>query len=768
MAEPAAAEPPRLLRQRDLQSPVRAASGDLLFLAGGHLRADDAVYFRPVDGGVSLRAALMPGATDANAMVVKVPSQLESGRRYAIEVVGASGDRVEPVLINDARPAWFLPRSLPPSGADAGLTRELRIVGRNLAPAGITTTMARLRGPRDVALEPIPAEAGLAEFVIRARVPEEVPAGDYRVEVTRDGANWVAVEQRLRVDGGSRSARAFDVADPRFGGCAPDDDRDDVDCVIAAFAAAAGGGGDVRFAAGTWDLDEIGRRSGWSGLAVPRGVNLRGAANVGSRLRVGRAGAASPATLFSLTGNNRVADIAFEDRGPAKDTEHHAFLRLGPGWKTVAAGSPPVADTTITGNHFQGRTLSIADSGVPIRGLVITNNRFRARRLALSLGGDSRNERTTFRIEDAVITGNRFEPGGFLDLRNRQGAYASELGAGERVDFSGNVADGASIAGLDSPGDARGWRAAFFWHLQGPQEQVLISGNDIRCAGDKAGDGEAIALDGNHNTFAFDETRIVIDASADGVTVADPPARPARDYRGHWVQVAVGPGLGQSRRIVAVTRDPTTQRTTFRVSPGWDVRPAGGSSRISVGRTFWQTIVAGNSIDERAPRCGHGNRSGPHGGGISIWAQTSDSTVAFNRQFATNGIVIQQAFAAEQTTYQYFLDVRGNRIEGAYDARRGLAGITGSHGAAPDRLTPVAAFGVTISGNEISLGRDATQAAITFAPTWYRGPAPHAWPLIDRPLIFGNDFSGTPRGVDIAAQALVRDAVQAANRCCAH
>jgi hypothetical protein len=766
MAERAAADPPRLLQRRDLQAPVRVSAGGLLFLAGGNLRADDTVSFRPLDGGTPLAAELVPGTADANALVARVPSGVDAATRYAIDVVGSSGERAAPALVNDARPLWFLPLTLPARGADAGLGREIKIVGRNLAPAGIPSTAVRLRGPRSVALAtlPAPADTGIEDFVVRALVPEDLPLGDYRIDVTRDGRNWVTLDDPLRIEALPKPAAVFDVADPRFGACAPDDDRDDLDCVLAALNGAAARGGEVRFAPGTWDLDAIGERSAWSGIVVPAGVSLRGAANLASRLRVGRAGVHATFTLFTLTGRNRVSGLVFEDRGPAVVVEQAAFLRLGRRWNEVPAGTS-LSHITIEGNLFQGRTLSVADAGLPIRGLVITHNRFRARRLALSLGGDSRNERTTYRIEQAVIAHNVFEPGSYLDVRNRQGTFASEIGAGERLDFSDNVADGAATAGLDSPGDARGWRAAFFWHLQGPQERVLISRNDIRCSGDKAGDGEAIALDNTHNTSAFDDARNVIAADADRVSILGPAANPTRDYRGHWVQVAAGPGLGQSRRIVAVTRDPATLRTTFVISPGWDVVPVAGSSRISVGRTFWQTLITGNVIDERTPRCQHANRNGPFGGGISVWAQTSDSTVAFNRQFATNGITIQQLFATDQTIYQYFLDVRGNRIEGAYDPRRGLAGISGSHGAAPDRATPVAAFGVTISDNDISLERDATQAAISNVPTWYRGPEPHSWLLVDRPLIFDNRLGDSRRGVDRSSQPLVRGTVLSGNRC---
>ena len=74
-----------------------------------------------------------------------------------------------------------------------------------------------------------------------------------------------------------------------------------------------------------------------------------------------------------------------------------------------------------------------------------------------------------------MIARNVFEPGSYLDSAIGQGTHATEFGAAERMDFSDNLANGAALEGLDSPADARGWRAAFFWHLQGPQEQLLIA-----------------------------------------------------------------------------------------------------------------------------------------------------------------------------------------------------------------------------------------------------------------------------------------------------
>ena len=46
-------------------------------------------------------------------------------------------------------------------------------------------------------------------------------------------------------------------------------------------------------------------------------------------------------------------------------------------------------------------------------------------------------------------------------------------------------------------------------------EMLLISGNSASCTGDKAGDGEAIALDNNANTFGLSAASPVLAATQD-------------------------------------------------------------------------------------------------------------------------------------------------------------------------------------------------------------------------------------------------------------
>lgn len=782
---PALGAPPLLYRTPGMQSPVRTGPGELLLLGGANLSADNDVVLRADSGQIIAGVEVIRAASDEQALVLRTPEQLDANQAYSIAVNNRDGSSIA-VALNDARPGWLTPDSLPTAGAPPGLAREVKIVGRNLKAAGIPATLVRLRGPRTVLLKSLAASERaqeLDEFVTRVVVPA-LPRGAYSVALSRDGKHWVDLPMPLRIEPVPAPKAELPVESAEFGACRADDERDDTPCIVAAIAAAQRrGGGIVRFGEGKWQIDEPGVAgvSAGEGIVVPRGVDLAGNAARGARLVRGPKWRQTKAdATFTLLGDNTVTGLALIDDTRLRESKDDpVFLRVGRTWQRVGLDTTAAERITnnvvITNNQFAGSAVSVADGGMPIRRLVITNNMFRAYRLALAFAGSSHNVRDVYRVEDSVIARNVFEPGSYLDSAIGQGTRATEFGAAERMDFSENLANGAALGGLDSPADARGWRAAFFWHLQGPQEQLLIADNDVSCSGDKAGDGEAIALDANHNTFALTGALGVLTADANSVGILGPVAarqgRHAIDtktfYVGHWLQISDGRGVGQSRRIVALDYEPQSRRTTFRVAPAWDVVPMPADSRVVVGRAFWQTFVVGNRIDHRQPLCRKSNRTAPRGGAILMWAQSSDSVIAFNRQFDTNGIGFQQMSNLAGTTLQSFLEIRGNKLTGEYTAGRADSqqGIWGSHGASPDQPPPVAGFGVLIAVNEITAADNARGPAISLPATWYRGPAPHDWTVIDRMLIYKNEIRGGGTGVEIVANALARRSVLLSNRC---
>jgi hypothetical protein len=780
----AAAAPPVLYHQDVNESPVSAGPDDLLLLAGYGFAPDDVVVYRAVSNSVEYSAtpAAMPAHSDAEfgvapvvstagvpfSLTIRLPASLRSHQTYALWVRSAGGEWSLPVGINDVRPLWFSPAYVYASAAPAFLPRELKVIGRNLDRA----TQIRLIGPSPFSAAAEPASGILEEYVARAPLPGQMTPGKYRVQVNQDGTHWVEVRgQSFEVLESRASAAQFSVSDPRFGGCRPDDGADDTACILRAIAAAERVGGTVYFGPGIWDLIDVGEAGllGREGIVVNRGVRLLGAGADVTRVRRHREWnehVTRPA--FTLVGDTEVSGFTFSDLQIYRPGDRASpFLQVGESWQGVASGgarsTAPAADNVvITRNIFDKVWVAVGTGGLPINRLFITYNTFGAYNSALSLSGDQYNTAYKYRIDDSVIDYNVFKPGSKLDVSEKSGTLASELGAGHRLDFSGNVADGASTDYLYMADDARGWRAAFFWGLTGNVEEVLVSQNKATCTGDKIGDGEAIALDNNTNTFPFAEAPAVVHATADSLSVRAPLAarQHGRDipissyYIDHWIQIVSGPGLGQARRIVSYVTDAVSGVTTFKVAPQWDVVPAPGSTRMAVGREYWQLYVVGNEIDNRQPLCQKSNRSRRVAGGITLWAQSADSVIAGNRQYDSGGILVQQVYVtpehpcADCTMNGYFhsfLDIRANLIDGEYDWANdcSVSGIALGAGAAPWRETapPTVGFGISISHNSIRRADAEFGGAIAQLNSWSAGPAPHRWPLSDNVLIHHNSIA---------------------------
>jgi hypothetical protein len=336
---------------------------------------------------------------------------------------------------------------------------------------------------------------------------------------------------------------------------------------------------------------------------------------------------------------------------------------------------------------------------------------------------------------------------------------ASEIGAGDRLDFSGNSADGTSTEYLYAPDDPRGWRAAYFWNMNGNFEEMLVSQNEASCTGDKIGDGEAIAYDNNGNTFAFELAPTVSGATSSSVAVSariadrqnnrDIPL--ASYYIGHWVQIVSGAGLGQARRITSYETDPVSHQTNFRVAPDWDVIPVPGTTRIAIGREFWQTYTLDNLVDHRRPPCQKSNRTRHNAGVITMYAQSADSVIEGNMQHDTAGILAEEGYIVPDhpchdctagTFLQSFLEVRANTIDGEYDWDTDCSdsGIATAIAVSPigDPLPPTLGYGVSISHNTIRHADATRGGAIAQTDPWFAGPEPHRWPSSDNQLIYQN------------------------------
>lgn len=781
---------PRIYAQPYYESPVRGNPDDLLMLPGYGFSADDAVVYRAIydtTAAAALKApAALPAESDSEfgratvvstadipySLTVMLPRNLRVGQSYVLWVRNSAGDWSNGVRINDARPLWITPAFVYSSAPLASLAREIKIVGRNLAASAGHSTRVQLIGPQRITQTVSSrAEPGalLDDYVARVPLPARLAPGNYRVLVSRDDSSWVPVEgQSLEVRPDPKAAARFAVDEPRFGGCRADDGRDDAACIVAAIAAASkAGGGVVYFGPGKWDLIDakLAGSAAGEGILVAPGVQLRGAGSEVTRLqRHASWNQPGPAPAFTLLQRTSVQGFTLADLQIYRANDlAGAFLQLGVDPQRAAAdGSGSlVSEILITRNVFDKPMVAIGSTGLPIERLIVADNVFGAFHSALQLTGDRYNVRQLYRIDDSIIAHNVFKPGSKLDMIQKTGTGVSELGAGHRLDFSDNNADGNSTEYLYSPDDARGWRSAFFWNLGGNVDESLIAGNSASCTGDKVGDGEAISFDNNVNTFAFAGAVPVLRADADHVEVATELAarQNARDvpvesyYVGHWVQIVSGPGLGQVRRIVGYSRDPATHSTRFEIAPAWDVLPDARLTRMTVGREYWQVYTIDNRVDNRRPLCKKSNRSRKVAGNIGLWAQGADMVIAGNRQYDSDGIFLYQAYMTPehpcadctmQGFFQSAIEVRGNVIDGEYDWNTdcSVSGITVGIAAAPWEATPPPSVGVgvSIAHNTIRHADSQYSGAIAQVSTWYSGPEPHRWPLSDNVLIHHNDI----------------------------
>ncbi len=757
------------------ESPVRAGPDDLVVLAGDGLSAQDVVVYQafaagepapeppaavPAHSTADLGVADIVSAQSALMLTIRLPGAILADRSYLIRVRTPDGQWSNAAAINDPRPLWLSPSILYASASRASLPRYLKVIGRNLQPRAGVPLMIRLRGARSYVLQqPLGSEGNVSveRYAALRRLPPTLAPGEYRVAVSADSKDWIEVPgPALRVQADPETPQEFLPSDRQFGGCRPDDTLDDTACIAAAIQAAAAARGSVVLGRGIWDVSA-------GMLVLPEGVTLRGEGPRNTRLiRHDLPGTDTDRPLVTLLGRNEVRGIWFAtDHIFGRHDRSRPILQLGYRFMDAISTAPaaPVRDVSIYDNVFDKSFGAIVDGGAPIERLMVTFNRFGDYHVALELGGDRRNVKSRFGIADSIISHNTFIAGSHVDPGQNQGVLVSEIGASNRLDLSDNIADGSSREFLNAREDAPGWRAAFFFHMNDSHEMLLISNNAATCTGDKAGDGEAVALDNNANTFGLSAAAPVVKASLNEVRINRPlvavqngrAVDPAAYYVGHWIRVVQGRGIGQVRRIVSYRLDPSSGGGAFSVDPPWDVPPAAGESLVTIAREFWQVYVVGNTVDQRKPLCTKANITRPKGGAISIWGESSDVAVEGNRQFDTDGIIFQQQYGAEEpgcgecrseTTIPSFLEIRGNLIDGEYDwdSACSISGIMGSYAAAPNRrlVPPLLSVGVSISHNDIVHADGLGGGAITIQPTWYRGPSGYAKPLVEGILIDHN------------------------------
>jgi hypothetical protein len=758
---------PAVFHSRDYQSLVHAGPDEVIAIGGYGFSASDRVVYGaqsgPHPGAVpthdSADSGLAPVISVGDppySLTARLPRAFQAGHPYRIWVVNAANEWSAPITVNDPRPLWVSPSEVNASADPARLGRKLRVIGRNLRPNAGQSARIRLQGPATYILTPDNPEdpaSSVPDYVLEAALPTHLTPGNYTISVSRDARTWVEVSsQTWEVKADPPQLATFSIDDSRFGSCRANDEQADNSCLERAIAAAtAAGGGTVVIPTGTWDL------SATRGLVLPVNVELRGDPDHSSRIVRHDILHSHPRALLTVAGHNIISDLSFSDAEPTpSEAASRPIITLGEG----PPSATPVSDVIMVNNDFVRVGRAIEDSVRPLIRLWITHNRFGAFDRDLQLVGDRYSTEAPNLIEDSIVRWNTFIPGSFLDVPGYQGVLASELSSSHRLDFSNNVADGTAVEALQNPGDPKGWRAAFFWNLNGNQELTLIAQNHISCSGDKAGDGEAIAFDSNGDTYAFDGAQTVSGATATTLTLRSELAAElighsvdrARFYRGHWIQVVEGPGAGQVRKIQSYNQDTASGTVTFTVTTPWDLPPRAGA-RIVVGREYWQVYTVGNEIDQRKPLCQKANLNYPSGGQITYWTPTADSVIDGNKQYDTSGILLKVNYNAAApgcrecgngVEFQAGLEVRNNLIQGEYDwdSDCSRSGISASMGIVPTPNTrpPLLGIGLAIDHNRIIHADGLRGGGINFAVAWHMGPPPGKWQMLQSMVIQHNSF----------------------------
>jgi hypothetical protein len=781
---------PVLLHARNFQAPVAAGPDQLLFLGGEGFRSGDQVVYKLLNEGDAIpgrlrnvpaqstrdlgKARIVRTADPPHSITILLPPVLAADEVYGLWVVNAADEWSSPITVNDPRPVWFSPSYLYSTVDIAGLGRRLRIVGRNLQPAGVPRRPLRVRlaGPQTYMLETDSHnDTGSDEYVAESTLPPKMLPGRYTVAVSRAGRQWAEVtDSDLTILADPVLPQRYAIDSPRFGACRPDDGRDDSACLSAAITAAGqAGGGVVLIPPGTWDLYPPDPR-GESQFVLTRHVWMQGAGPAHSSVvRHTDTRDVLRSSLLLLEGDNQVTGLKFVDERHFDTFEgSRAVIQLGHHADAQTDTGEAIRDIVISNNVFRHVGAAVADAGVPIERLFMTSNDFGGFSRGIYLVGDNNSRARLFRIEDAVIRRNRFVPGSYLDLSVRQGVIASELGAARRVDFSLNRVDGASSEDLQDVHDQPGFRAGFFWDLHDSGEMLLLERNRIACSGDKDGDGEAISLDDNGGTYGYDRAVSVGAAGPRSVTLQGPLLPPPSQWTGgadsyfvgHWIVVTGGPGMGQARKIRRYHAEPGGQSTLFEIWPDWDIVPQPGTTRAIVNRQYWQTYIVGNEVTHSQPTCRKSNLNWAKGGEINIYSSSSDSVIADNRQFDTNGIGFELKHSVNAASCpkcgtvfaaQTALEIRRNLVSGEYDWNSdcSISGIHAYYGASPTPEAPplVMSYGIMVSDNVVEHSDGLRGGGISLVPTWYTGPEPRKAALIDNVILSRNtirDIQGPP------------------------
>ncbi|MDR1439397.1 MAG: hypothetical protein LBJ10_05120, partial [Clostridiales bacterium] len=611
----------------------------------------------------AIEAPIIQRGGEGCFVVAQLPAQAEAGV-YDVWAANENGFGA-PCKLNAARPLFLSERAVAPGFS-------VSLAGRNFDPgefgAASPAPAVRLRAAADG--QAYAAEATAHNpYKISFTVGDGVPAGEYAVEASNDGANWspLASGQTLEV-----AAAAGDdplglgvawAADFNWGnrldvteyGASPADPGDDTAQVQAAVNAAAqsAGGGVVYFPDGSYRIDTI---------TLPSGVVLLGESQQGTKLIYTGSGGVN--LINSLDAADSENTAVMERQGVARMTmllsdpgeRPDAFMWLGQGWKGAFEDK---AKRTANRLFAASVTIDYPTGSDRISG---------GRGIGLEFIGKER-----ALVKDNSFTGYHAQPfiTGLSEYYTLSGNYF-EYTFGYVVSLSSYFFAEDNHIRAVHPELSEESHGIF------GRNNAYMAGNTVEntgASGNNYNDGEPLAVEVPNGYFNYGR---VLAASGSAITVAPKKALlwPTMDYGELSVAITGGRGMGQLRKASAIDGYSITLEKPFDVAP-------------DTTSTF--TLIAPN---ENATI--YGNTVSNNAKGIWLFGNSFDGLVAGNTSIDSEGIFIWSNRGPDGTVPDYYTRVAGNVLEGV-SRRTGQSGIGYNTG----RSDGSAAFSIDVYSTEI-------------------------------------------------------------------
>jgi len=480
-----------------------------------------------------------------------IPAALKPGL-YLCRVTDAAGASVQ-VTLNRPKPIW----AQGDGGGYATPGGMVQVVGRCVAAPGAEPTVM-LTGPKPLQLAATRCGSDANEFAITAKLPKDVPLGDYQVRVHNGYGGPAGWSNPLPISVGRDPLpkTVFKVTD--YGADGWDTQDDTLALLRSIEAAGSAGGGVVFFPRGNYTVSDA--------LKIPRNVTLKGDGREATVLAWPDTENPPPAwiagqdhfaiediTLYCSNYRNLItADQTGDQAGSVRIERVRVRANIYNYHRTEAEVDQRFRDSLklSTGG---GDILQLGGRDVVVRDCDLYGS---GRSLYLS------------RCRGALLSGNRFYNG-------RWGWYC--ISGSDGLIFEDNEIIGADLmstgGGLNCLDGSMASQNIYFAH------------NRLRNM--FGWDREAMTSDAGGGAYAGD----VVAADANSVTCAADPDWGGRDWKGAAVFVLDGKGMGQYRRVAG------HDGRRIEVNAPWDIIPD-ATSTISVTMLQRHYLLIGNSFED--------------------------------------------------------------------------------------------------------------------------------------------------------------------------